>query len=242
MAKDTYYFSHDYNARNDEKILELRVKYGAEGYGLFWMLVETMAENENGGAKVSLMGGLSLGYGVSKEKLMEFIDHCIIIELFYHEDGFLFSRRMKKHKDFREKLSVKGKEGAEKRWGGYSGGNGGAIAGVMQSKVKESKGKESNEEEKPINGHSYPDLSKSNLFRQPTIPTKTQVWEVFSRQGGTKEMAKTFYENNEGIGWFLKGSPITNFANLVPSFISNWNKFANKNNPVDSTNVKIKLK
>mgnify|MGYP001572489914 CR=1 FL=1 len=38
MAKDTYYFSHDYNARNDEKILELRVKYGAEGYGLFCTL------------------------------------------------------------------------------------------------------------------------------------------------------------------------------------------------------------
>lgn len=116
MAKDTYYFSHDYNARNDEKILELRVKYGAEGYGLFWMLVETMAENENGGAKASLIGGLSLGYGVAKERLLEFIDYCIEIELFYKEEGFVFSRRMKKHKEFRQELSKKGKEGADKRW------------------------------------------------------------------------------------------------------------------------------
>ena len=116
MAKDTYYFSHDYNARNDEKILELRVKYGAEGYGLFWMLVETMAENENGGAKASLIGGLSLGYGVPKERLLEFIDYCIEIELFYKDEGFIFSRRMKKHKEFRQELSKKGKEGAEKRW------------------------------------------------------------------------------------------------------------------------------
>jgi len=142
MAKDTYYFSHDYNARNDEKILELRVKYGAEGYGLFWMLVETMAENENGGAKASLIGGLSLGYGVAKEKLLEFIDYCIDIELFYKEEGFIFSRRMKKHKDFRLKLSEKGKEGAEKRWKNSPPiGEGNA----KEKKGKEIKGKENKE-------------------------------------------------------------------------------------------------
>ena len=69
MAKDTYYFSHDYNARNDEKILELRSEFGAEGYGVFWMIVETMAENENGGIKASLIGGLSLAFGVTKETI-----------------------------------------------------------------------------------------------------------------------------------------------------------------------------
>ena len=73
-----------------------------------------------------------------------------------------------------------------------------------------------------------PDLSKSNLYRQPSIPTKDKVLEVFLSNGGTKEMAKVFWDNNEGTGWFLKGSPITNFANLVPSFIQNWKKFEQK--------------
>jgi len=31
-----------------------------------------------------------------------------------------------------------------------------------------------------------------------------------------------FFEKNNSVGWFLKGSPITNFTNLVPSFITNW--------------------
>ena len=44
MSKDTFWFKHDYNARNDEKILELRSIHGAEAYGVYWMIVETMAD------------------------------------------------------------------------------------------------------------------------------------------------------------------------------------------------------
>jgi hypothetical protein len=114
------------------------------------MLVETMAENENGGAKASLIGGLSLGYGVAKERLLDFINYCIEIELFYEDEGFIFSRRMKKHKDFREKLSVKGKEGAEKRWKNSPPipppiGDGNA----KERKGKENKGKEIKGKEEP---------------------------------------------------------------------------------------------
>ena len=37
------YFPHDTNARNDEKILELRMELGAEGYGIYMMLIEKLA-------------------------------------------------------------------------------------------------------------------------------------------------------------------------------------------------------
>lgn len=135
MAKDSYYFSHDFNARNDEKILELRATFGAEGYGIFWMLVETMAENENGGINSSLIGGLSLGYGVAKDRLRSIIDCCLGVGLLIEKDGCYFSNRLLAHKEFRKNMSNFGKIGAEKRWGGYGGGNGGANA-------KERKGKE----------------------------------------------------------------------------------------------------
>ena len=42
--KDTYYFAHDYNARNDEKILKMIQKYGWESYGLFWAIIEKLYE------------------------------------------------------------------------------------------------------------------------------------------------------------------------------------------------------
>ena len=41
MCKKTY-FNHDCNARNDEKIVALRIRYGAEGYGVYFMLIEML--------------------------------------------------------------------------------------------------------------------------------------------------------------------------------------------------------
>jgi hypothetical protein len=43
--KETFYFSHDYNARGDEKIIKLIQKHGWEAYGLFWAIVEKLYEN-----------------------------------------------------------------------------------------------------------------------------------------------------------------------------------------------------
>lgn len=71
--------------------------------------------------------------------------------------------------------------------------------------------------------NTRPDLSKSNLYRQPSVPSYDLVKSVFIGQGGTEEMAKKFFDNNEATSWFLKGSPITNFVSLVPGFIANWN-------------------
>lgn len=86
---------------------------------------------------------------------------------------------------------------------------------MPQSKVKESK-------EKDINTGSPPDLSGSNLYRKPIIPTKQEVWEYFSRQGATKEMAKSFYDKHDGAGWFINGSPIVKWTALAGRFITNW--------------------
>lgn len=44
--KETFYFSHDYHARTDEKIIELLLVEKWEGYWLFWAIVEKLYENE----------------------------------------------------------------------------------------------------------------------------------------------------------------------------------------------------
>ena len=44
MSKETFYFSHDYNARNDIKIQALLVEHGAAGYGVYWIIVEILHE------------------------------------------------------------------------------------------------------------------------------------------------------------------------------------------------------
>lgn len=40
------YFSHDSNARNSKKILRLRMRHGASGYGIYFMLLERLREEQ----------------------------------------------------------------------------------------------------------------------------------------------------------------------------------------------------
>lgn len=120
QKKDTFYFQHDFNARNDEKILELRSIFGAEGYGIFWMMVETMAESPDGKVKASLMGGLSHGYGLPKDRLQKILNCCVDLGLFKLQKGNYLSGRLMRYKEFRQKMAEFGREGANKRWGGDS--------------------------------------------------------------------------------------------------------------------------
>ena len=40
------YFSHDSNARNSDKMMQVRMDLGAEGYGIFFMLIERLREEK----------------------------------------------------------------------------------------------------------------------------------------------------------------------------------------------------
>ena len=44
---EAQYFSHDYNARRDKKMVRLRLQMGYEGVGIFWAIVEYLYENGN---------------------------------------------------------------------------------------------------------------------------------------------------------------------------------------------------
>lgn len=148
MAKDSFWFKHDNNARNDEKILELRVRFGAEGYGIYWMIVETMAEDEYGFINSGAIGGLSLGYGVAIGRLSEIIGVAIQLELFHEKDGKIFSNRMLRHKKERKELSEHGKNGAKKRWPGHRGANGDPNGVAIADPIAEKKREEERRREK----------------------------------------------------------------------------------------------
>lgn len=41
------YFSHDSNARNSDKLIRLRMRHGAAGYGVFFMILERLRDEED---------------------------------------------------------------------------------------------------------------------------------------------------------------------------------------------------
>ena len=106
--KDARYFTHDDNARNDPKMRALIKKYGMKGYGMFWVLIETMRETT--GYKIQfkkyVLEALAEQMQCTTETVNAFIKDCIEeFELFIKQDSFFYSEsliiRMAKLETFR---------------------------------------------------------------------------------------------------------------------------------------------
>ena len=188
MKNDRFYFSHDYNSVNDEKLLRVRAEFNnAEGYGMFWMIVEKMAENDGGVDGVAI-ASLSLGLSIPKELLQRFIDFCVDIELFYREGTRIYSKRMVDHKSFRKSLSDAGKAGAKAR---HSHPTSHPIA-------KERKGKERKEKERVVLDHASFILSlKTNeLYKHIDIDRQLVLAADWLKNHPDRKMTRKFF-----IGW-----------------------------------------
>lgn len=150
------WFKHDYNARNDDKLLELRAEMGWKGYGLFFALVEIMCENEKGYIDGQKIGGLSVGLGVPIDTLQELIEHCLDVGLlFVGEDEMLHNSRVDHHVSKMKSFVEAGKKGAKKRWSNNSdrGANGRANTGAYADKSRVDKNKDNSVS---TNGTDFP--------------------------------------------------------------------------------------
>ncbi len=121
MPNDVYYFSHDSNARNDEKILMLRARHGWTGYGLYWALVEMMFETKGTCLSHSKLPGIAVGLSVSPDDLQDIVKTAIEEAELFKSDGEVFwsdslCRRKEVLKQLRRSRVEAGKLGAEKRW------------------------------------------------------------------------------------------------------------------------------
>ena len=107
MKKDTYYFSHDYNAHNDTKILYMRQDLGMEGYGMYWFLVEALADS-GGILPLRILPVLAKQMDVSLAKVETIVNSY---ELFQIVDDQFFSQRLMQHLELRNGLSEAGRIG-----------------------------------------------------------------------------------------------------------------------------------
>ena len=118
--KDAFYFPHDYNARNDERIMYILSKYGVQGYGIYWFFVEQLHDEPNSKLKCSLLEVYAFQWHVKKNLLLRFYDDAIEIGLFETDGECFWSNRVFRNKDTREEKRLKkseaGKLGMAKRW------------------------------------------------------------------------------------------------------------------------------
>jgi len=93
------YFLHDSNAFNDEKITELYLRFGYEGLGLFYTLLEKLASQEKPMKTIVLKAQLKVGKKL--EKCWLFMEQ---IELISSNNGDTFNKQLL---NFSEKYNIK---------------------------------------------------------------------------------------------------------------------------------------
>lgn len=117
MKKDAYYFKHDSNARNDEKLLAIRMNHGMEGYGVYWAIVEKLRESKNYTLSTDYPS-IAWELHVCDEVVKSIVENY---DLFIIEDSKFRSLRlcedMKEWDDKKEARRLAGIKGMQSRWG-----------------------------------------------------------------------------------------------------------------------------
>jgi hypothetical protein len=83
-----------------------------EGYGIFWFLVESLAD-AGGSLPMKLIPVLAMQMQVPDVKVLSVINS---FDLFVITEDSFYSNRLNTHINLRRLLSEKGKEGANSRW------------------------------------------------------------------------------------------------------------------------------
>jgi hypothetical protein len=112
VAKDTFYFSHDYGARNDPKMQNLLMAMGHEGKGLYWDIIEFMYE-QGGYLKLDDIDTIAFSLRTKPELIHELINN---FGLFEKDKKHFYSKSVLKRLDKRVEKSERAKESASKRW------------------------------------------------------------------------------------------------------------------------------
>lgn len=117
--KTTNYFTHDSNARNDEKLVRLRMKHGAAGYGVYFMLLERLREEfDYMSAKDYNMIAFDLRVDAALVKsVVEDFGLFVLTDDGQHFYSESFTRRMRRKDIISEHRSKAGSLGMASRWG-----------------------------------------------------------------------------------------------------------------------------
>lgn len=210
------YFSHDSNARDDEKILAMRIDLGWEAYGLYWALIEMLRDASDYMLKANFKV-LAFSLHSTPDLLQQIISNYGLFS--FTEDGeSFFSHSLTKRMEEKEIVSKKRRASAGNRWGKTAETDANAEqveckcnANAMQMhsetdanaeqmhpqiKVKESKVKESKEYSSPRTREGA---------SAPSEEEKEEILEIFFWRNFREPFAERdrFVRHNDQYGWKL---------------------------------------
>lgn len=219
MSKDTFYFSHDYNSRNDVKIKKLLSKHGMSGYGLFWAIIEELYNNTN--VLPTDYDTISYDLRVDKSLVKSVITE---FDLFVFDGDFFGSMSVQKRLDERNEKSAKARKSVNYRWG--------KNTNVLQSNydantIKERKVNKKKEKEIKENS-AMASIPEFNEFLNYALEHKPKANE---------ELIRLKYESWKANGWKTggqKSKPIKNWKSTLLNTLPYIQETNKQTNPIES--------
>lgn len=109
------YFSHDSNARNDDKLIRLRMKHGAAGYGVYFMILERLRE-ETDYVSVKDYNIIAFDFRVDAALVKSVVEDFGLFVFTDDGKGF-YSESFLKRMEIKDAVRNKRKDAAAARWG-----------------------------------------------------------------------------------------------------------------------------
>lgn len=187
MSKEAYYFSHDSNAKDDPKCVQLIDDLGLEGYGIYWVLVEVLRDQPTYRYPLKLLPSIARKYNSTVPKVDIVVKNYGLFEI---ENDEFFSLSLNKRMEQKEIKSLKAKESANARWlKAQSDGNANALLTQSDGNaINEKKGKEKKEKEIKLN-KEFQEKVLLLFSSRPLIVEAVNMWKTY--KDGRKESYTT---------------------------------------------------
>lgn len=231
MSKEAFYFQHDYEPTGDPKISAMLGRYGAEGYGIFWRIVEILHADplHKIPLKPYMFDAIATQLHTNADQVQAFIRDCVDRYcLFVETDGFLFSERVDRNIARRSDISAKRAEAASHRWGkARNDANAMQLhTSAMQTDAKKRKGKESKEEYASAEAEviDYLNGKTGKRFKVGTAASKGIIARI--KEGATVEECKRVIDVKVQDKYFMDNPQYLNPETLFRP--SNFERYRNE--------------
>ena len=221
MEKEAFYFPHFCNARHDRKIRRLRKELGTEGYGIYFMLLETLREQQDLMYPLEDLDLLAEEFNVSEAKVRVAICNYGLFEI--DEEQKFFSPKMLVYLEpyfkMKEQRKIAGQKSADKR----------KIIEIpttvqqpfndrstKESKVKESKEKESKVNEIKVEYSLVEMLSPYIADLGIEYTNFYSYWSEKNNKGKERWQVEKFFDISRRINtWLTNANKFSNNGNTT---------------------------
>lgn len=213
MSKE--YFSHDYNARTDPKLVRMIMKSGLDSLAIYWCIIEMLYE-QDGYINLDYIDNIAFELHTQSDRITDVLKNY---DLFRFEEDKFYSDSVLRRLQLREEISQKNSNNAKSGWQKRRGND----ATVMRPhsdrnaiKVKESK----------VNKR------KEKIFIAPSVD---EVKSYFKENGYKEETAIKMFNSYSVADWIdSKGNKVKNWKQkAINVWFTSENKSNGKTEPVD---------